>query len=556
VQAQCPMPLNAAQQALLEEVTFQLHQNGNPQACGSFVPKTLPDMMSSTLLGMDLCDDDAKQLSDKYVFEAFLTNTFHYQLIHQSSENEAGTICASEDDEEKAKDGLYGYCDMGPDRSPPQPDQDLLVPTAQGSLPCRFYTREGVRISTLQQLVELLQHKKFQHLEACGKEETCAAATPLDIYAVPAARVFMFAPSYVGEIFKLDHVQDAMGNPLSMEVLSLNPRVFDIFNFFSEDEAQTLIDKALNEKSETHKLHRSTTGATNGAIFSKRTSENAWDTHGKLAQVIKKRCMTALGFDEYYESHTDGLQILRYNLTKAYTPHMDYLDNFDSDPYDYDSSGRGGNRFATILLYMSDLGDDDGGETVFVEAPPSGETELRPAKDVIRELKATTNALDVLTPGSWEETMAANCRSRLAVKPHKSRAVLFYSQLPNGELDNMSKHGGCPVLSGTKWAANLWAWNAPRAEFENAPFKPGRGPSATFNQVVATFRNSGKDARFNDAELFYDETGFFGKLGPGQEVRVNTYRTHIWNIVSKSRGQTLKTYVIEDDSEPELSFEF
>jgi len=73
---------------------------------------------------------------------------------------------------------------------------------------------------------------------------------------------------------------------------------------------------------------------------------------------------------------------------------------------------------------------------------------------------------------------------------------------------------------------------------------------------VATFRNSGKDSRFNDAELIYDESGFFGKLGPGQEVRVNTYRTHVWNIVSKSSGETLKTYVIEDDSEPELSFEF
>lgn len=38
--------------------------------------------------------------------------------------------------------------------------------------------------------------------------------------------------------------------------------------------------------------------------------------------------MTLLGFDEYYESHTDGLQILRYNLTQAYIPHMDYLDNY------------------------------------------------------------------------------------------------------------------------------------------------------------------------------------------------------------------------------------
>lgn len=122
-----------------------------------------------------------------------------------------------------------------------------------------------------------------EHLENCGKEETCPGATPLDIYAVPAGRVFMFAPSFVGEIFELHHVQDASGNPLSMEVISLEPRVFDIYNFFSEDEAQRLIDKALKETSETHGMHRSTTGATNGAVFSKRTSENAWDTHGALA---------------------------------------------------------------------------------------------------------------------------------------------------------------------------------------------------------------------------------------------------------------------------------
>lgn len=130
---------------------------------------------------------------------------------------------------------------------------------------------------------------------------------------------------------------------------------------------------------------------------------------------------------------------------------LDFCGNNTGSDYDYDSAGRGGNRFATILLYMSDLSDEDGGETVFSKAPPPGETSLRPAKEVVRELRETTNALDVLTPGSWEEDMAAMCRSRLSVKPHKSRAVLFYSQLPNGEEDLSSKHGGCPVLSGTKW---------------------------------------------------------------------------------------------------------
>lgn len=106
-------------------------------------------------------------------------------------------------------------------------------------------------------------------------------------------------------------------------------------------------------------------------------------------------------------------------------------------------------------------------------------------------------------------------------------------------------------------AANLWAWSAARAEFPKAPFKPGREPepASSFNQVVATFKNSGKDARFNDAELYYDESGFFGKLGPNQSVRVNTFRTHVWNIISKSSGEILKTFTIEDDTVSEQFYE-
>ena len=41
----------------------------------------------------------------------------------------------------------------------------------------------------------------------------------------------------------------------------------------------------------------------------------------------------------------------------------------------YESSAVGGNRYATILLYMSDLEEGDGGETVFVEALPIGQEE-------------------------------------------------------------------------------------------------------------------------------------------------------------------------------------
>jgi len=44
----------------------------------------------------------------------------------------------------------------------------------------------------------------------------------------------------------------------------------------------------------------------------------------------------------------------------------------------------------------------------------------------------------------------ANCRTRLAVRPHSSRAVLFYSQHPDGSVDDSSLHGGCPVIKGEK----------------------------------------------------------------------------------------------------------
>jgi hypothetical protein len=100
----------------------------------------------------------------------------------------------------------------------------------------------------------------------------------------------MYAPSLVGERFVLDRMRDSApsGEPVVLEVLSTNPRVFELHNFYSADEASRLIQEALSETSESHRFHRSTTGAVNAKVFSKRTSENAWLTHTDLAQTIKR----------------------------------------------------------------------------------------------------------------------------------------------------------------------------------------------------------------------------------------------------------------------------
>ena len=142
---------------------------------------------------------------------------------------------------------------------------------------------------------------------------------------------------------------------------------------------------------------------------------------------------------------------------------MDWIDDPSRrDEHNYFSAEVGSNRFATILLYMSDLEPSDGGETVFKNAWPNDlPVEARISRETALEQLRETGEVDMFKKGSWEESMVADCRTKLAIRPHSARAVLFYSQHPNGEEDTSSLHGGCPVLSGEKWAVSFLVFFVP-----------------------------------------------------------------------------------------------
>jgi prolyl 4-hydroxylase len=113
----------------------------------------------------------------------------------------------------------------------------------------------------------------------------------------------------------------------------------------------------------------------------------------------------------------EALQLVHYDPGQEYTAHHDFgYAKFE------DSENTQPTRFATLLFYLNDEGLV-GGATSFPR---------------------------YLNAESFED---------LKVVPKKGKAILFYSQLPDGNMDDLSHHAALPVREGEKWLINLWLWD-------------------------------------------------------------------------------------------------
>ncbi|GBF91300.1 hypothetical protein Rsub_03620 [Raphidocelis subcapitata] len=122
-------------------------------------------------------------------------------------------------------------------------------------------------------------------------------------------------------------------------------------------------------------------------------------------------------------SNGEPFHILRYNPKEEYTAHFDSF-------HDQVNVQNGGQRIATVILYLSDV--EEGGETVFPDSP------TRPSE-------------------AESAGFSACARNGLGVRPRKGDALLFFSLKPDGVTqDATSLHAGCPVGHGTKWIATKW----------------------------------------------------------------------------------------------------
>lgn len=275
------------------DLNLVVHRNGQAEACGDSAGVDIMQELKNTLQDMNECPTD---FGDKYQVEALMTRLLQ-RLVSEH--------CPSQDSR-SADLGFMGYCDMGESRTPILPDHGQLVSVKDAAnddipyLPCHFHTQQGVRVTSLTLLAQLARHSTVRNdTQVCAEDveqETCVAPDAikkgpreLHLYAIPAGRNFMFSPSYIGEIISLPHVSGGdPTKPVYLEVLSVSPRVFDLVNFFSKAESAELVERALKETSESHRIKQSTTGAVGNHKNNKRTSESGFDTSGKTAIRIKR----------------------------------------------------------------------------------------------------------------------------------------------------------------------------------------------------------------------------------------------------------------------------
>ncbi|XP_050229923.1 probable prolyl 4-hydroxylase 10 [Mercurialis annua] len=203
------------------------------------------------------------------------------------------------------------------------------------------------------------------------------------------------------------------------EVISWEPRAFVYHNFLTKEECEYLINLAKPNMQKSTVVDNETGKSKDSRV---RTSSGTFLQRGRDKKIreIEQRIAD---FAFIPVEHGEGLQVLHYEIGQKYEPHFDYF----SDEF---NTRNGGQRIATVLMYLSDV--EEGGETVFPAA------------------KGNFSAVP------WWNELSECGKKGLSVKPKMGDALLFWSMNPDASLDPSSLHGGCAVIKGNKWSATKW----------------------------------------------------------------------------------------------------
>lgn len=202
-------------------------------------------------------------------------------------------------------------------------------------------------------------------------------------------------------------------------VLNVDPMVLAIDDFFTEEECDAYITTALKPdlsegNAPTVEVQSKTVGK-NARDRAQRTS-TTWFNHYKATPELLGKASRLLGLTSI--DRWEEPQIVRYRKGEKFTWHLDAL------APDGELASLGGQRIATLLVYLTDLSKEQGGATMF------------------RDLGGDEGPLKVT--------------------PRKGSALLFFPAaggIPNAPFDIRTLHCGEAVAEDSpsdKWISQLW----------------------------------------------------------------------------------------------------
>jgi prolyl 4-hydroxylase len=173
------------------------------------------------------------------------------------------------------------------------------------------------------------------------------------------------------------------------------PLIVVLGNVLSDDECDELIIQSRD------RMLRSKIGDTR-EVDALRTSSSMFFQEGEndIITRIEKRTSQIMNIPV---EHGEGLQVLNYKIGQEYKAHFDF----------FSSANRPVNnpRVSTLVMYLNDV--EEGGETYFPKL-------------------------------------------NFSVAPKKGMAVYFEYFYDNHHLNELTLHGGSPIIKGEKWAATQW----------------------------------------------------------------------------------------------------
>ncbi|AXN41587.1 2OG-Fe(II) oxygenase [Peribacillus butanolivorans] len=203
-------------------------------------------------------------------------------------------------------------------------------------------------------------------------------------------------------ISKEQTIFNHIGNKIKTEDREINiiarleqPLIVILGNVLSDEECDELIRLSKD------KMQRSKIGVTH-EVNEIRTSSSMYfqDNENDIITRIEKRVSSIMNIPI---EHGDGIQILKYTPGQEYKAHFDFFTS--------SSKATKNNRISTIIMYLNDV--EHGGETFFPKL-------------------------------------------NLSVSPRKGMAVYFEYFYTDKNVNELTLHGGAPVITGEKWVATQW----------------------------------------------------------------------------------------------------